>query len=95
MLRQPDGLRGNEFRTERHRNLTRDVVLQREQITYIAVEPLRPQMCVSCGIDQLRVDADLVARSTDTPFEYIAHAKLAADLLRVDRLVPISESGIA
>src|SRR5438445_230921 len=50
---------------------------------------------VGFGVDQLGVDADLIARPSDAPFEHVAHPQLAADLLRVDRLVPIGERGIA
>jgi hypothetical protein len=52
-------------------------------------------MRVGRGIDQLSVDAELIARPPDAPFEDIAHAELAADLLRVDGLVPVGERGIA
>jgi len=51
-------------------------------------------MGVVLGVDQLDVDANLVARPADTAFEHIAHTELAADLLRVDRIVPIGESGV-
>src|ERR1700737_2138350 len=52
-------------------------------------------MRVGRGIDQLGVDAEVVARSPNAPFEHIAYAQLAADLLRVDPLVPVRERGIA
>ena len=52
-------------------------------------------MRIGLGIDQLGIDADLVARPPDASFEQVAHAKLAADLLRVDWFVPVSERGIA
>ena len=52
-------------------------------------------MRIGFGINQLGSDADPGSRPLDLPFEHIAHAKLAADLLRVDRLVSVSESGIA
>jgi hypothetical protein len=52
-------------------------------------------MRVCFGIDQLGIDADLIARPLDTPFQHIADAQQSADLLRVGRLVPIGERGIA
>jgi len=52
-------------------------------------------MRVGLGIDQLNSDADLVARPANASFQHIAHAQLAADLPRVDRLVPIGEGGVA
>ena len=51
-------------------------------------------MCIRLGIDQLSVDADLVARATDASFQHIADTKLAADLLRLDRFIPVGERGI-
>ena len=52
-------------------------------------------MRVDFGIDQLGIDAHLVARPTDAPFQHVAHTKFAADLLRADRLVAIGEGGVA
>jgi hypothetical protein len=69
-------------------------VLQGEQITRIAIEPLRPQMRIGLDIDQLGVDADLVARPADAAFQYIVDAQFAFDLLRVGPLVLIGEGGI-
>jgi hypothetical protein len=50
---------------------------------------------VGRGVDQLRVHADPVARPPDAAFKHIAYAQLAADLLRVDGLVPVGKRGIA
>ena len=52
-------------------------------------------MRVALGIDQLRINAELVARPPDAPFEHIAHTKLAANLLGVCPLVLKGERGIA
>jgi hypothetical protein len=79
------GLGGDQLEVERDRDPARDLVLQGEQIRHVAVEPLGPQMLVGCGIDKLCVDANLVARPANAPFQHIAHTKLAADLLRVDK----------
>ena len=67
--------------------------LHSKQIARLTVEPFRPDMRVGRGIDQLRADAHLVSRPLDAPFEHIAHAQLAADLLRVGLLAPIRERG--
>ncbi len=69
--------------------------MQSEQIAYVAVELVDPQMRIGLSVDQLSTDAHLVARPPDASFEYIAHAKLATDLFGVDRFVPIGEGGIA
>src|SRR5271167_1193249 len=52
-------------------------------------------MRIGRRIDQLSVDADLATRPPDAPFEHVADTKLAADLLRVDWLVPIRQRGIS
>jgi hypothetical protein len=95
MLGGPGGLCGDQLEVERDSDLARDLVLQGEQIARVAIETLGPQMRVGLGIDQLGVYAELVARPPDAPFEHIAHAQLATNLLRVDRLVPVGKRGIA
>jgi hypothetical protein len=89
------GFSGGQLQVECASDAARDLVLQGEQITRVAIEPLGPEVRVGLGIDQLGVDPDLIARAPDAPFQHIAHAKLSTDLLRVDWLVPISEGGIA
>jgi hypothetical protein len=95
MLIRPGCLRSDQLDAERVREPARDLVLQREQIARVAGETLGPQMRIGLGIDQLGTDADLVARPPNASFEHIAHAQLAADLLGIDRFVPVRERGIA
>jgi AraC-like DNA-binding protein len=78
-----------------HAPARRLVVLQGEEIAHVAIEPLGPEMRVGLGIDQLGVDAKLVAGPADAAFQDVAHTQLAADLLCIDSLVPIGERGIA
>ena len=47
------------------------------------------------SLDQLRADADAVAASPHRAFKDIAHAKLAPDLLHVDRLAFVGEARIS
>jgi hypothetical protein len=51
-------------------------------------------MRVGLSVDQLGVYANPVAEPTDAAFQYVAHAQFAANLLRVDRLVPIGRCGM-
>jgi len=95
MLGRPGGLRTEKFEVERDCDPARDLVLQGEQTAHVAIEPLRPQMRISLGIDQLGVYADLAPRSPDAPFQHIAYTQLTANLLGVDGLVPVGERGIA
>ena len=91
---RPGGLSIGQFEVERNSDAAGDVVLQCEQIADIAVELLRPQMCIRLGIDQLSVDAHFAARPPDASLEHIADAQLAADLLGVDPFIPVSEGRI-
>jgi hypothetical protein len=73
MLGSASGLRAEKFEIERDRDPARDLVLQREEVPSVAIEPLRPKMRIGLGIDQLRVNADPVARPLEASFEKIAH----------------------
>jgi peptide/nickel transport system substrate-binding protein len=64
------------------------------EVTLVEVEPLRPQMRVGLGIDQLGVDANVVTQPSDAAFQYIANAELTADLLCINGLVPICNCSI-
>jgi hypothetical protein len=95
MLGRSAGLGPHQFQVECNRDPAGDLVLQGEQIIRVTVEPLGPQMGVALGIKQLRADADPVTRPADASLQHIAHAQLAADLLRVDGLVTVCERAIA
>jgi len=84
MLRWAGSFRGDQVEIECNRDPARNLVLQGEQLARLAIKPLRPEMCVGLGVDQLGVDADLIARPADAAFEYIAHTQLAPNLLGVD-----------
>jgi len=58
MLGGPSGFRFDQLHSERICEPTRDLVLQGEEITRVAIEPLGPEMRVCRGIDQLGADAD-------------------------------------
>src|SRR5215831_12918037 len=90
----PRSLSSDQLYIERGCDPTGDLILQSDQIGCVVVEPLRPQMRVGRGINQLGVDADLIARSPDAPFEHIAHTEFAPDLLCVDPLTLISEGSV-
>ena len=92
---RPGGLRSDQLDAERVRDPARDLVLQREQIARVAVEPFSPEMRIGVGVDQLGVHADLVARPAHAAFEYIAHRQFVAYLLRINPLALIGERGIA
>src|SRR5690348_1244271 len=95
MLGWPGGFRPNKLEVKRYSNSVRDLVLKREQIARVRVEALGPEVGVGLRVDQLGIDADLIARTPNAPFEYVTHTKLSADALGVDPLVLIGEGGIA
>src|SRR6516225_4434467 len=65
MIRRAGGFRGEQLQVQGGGDPPRDLVLQGEEIPHVAIEPLRPHLRVGVGVDQLSVDADLVARATD------------------------------
>src|SRR5262245_55416363 len=67
---------GHQDRNDRSRNL----VLDGEDVIQLAVITLSPAMSAGERIDQLRADADAITSTTNTAFEDVAHAELAADL---------------
>ncbi len=92
---RPGGVGVGQLEVERNSDPARNLVLQGEQIAGVAREPLCPKMRVGFGVDQLGSDANPASRPLDVSAQHITHTKLAADLLRVDRLVPVGESGVA
>ena len=80
MFGRSAGLGPDQLQVERNRDPARDLVLQREQIACVAIEPVGPKVRVALGIDQLGIDADLAAGPTDASFQDIAHTQLAANL---------------
>src|SRR6266849_5805338 len=65
--------------------------LKRKNILQVAGEIVGPGLKTGAGIDQLDVDANLIARLTDTAFEEIANTELTTDVGR--GLVGKSKSG--
>jgi hypothetical protein len=57
--------------------------LDREDIGNVAIETLRPLVCVSTGVDQLRVHAHFAAGALHTAFEQVRDAELLRDLAQV------------
>ena len=69
--------------------------MQGEQIGAVTIEGFRPQMRVGLGIDQLDIDSCPRTGSAYASFQHIANPKLAADLFRGSRPIPVSKRGIA
>src|SRR3954470_8707879 len=69
----------DQFAIERDCNLAGYLILQREQVVSVMVEPLGPYMHVRFRVDQLSVDPDLPSDAPNTAFQDVAHIQLAAD----------------
>jgi hypothetical protein len=52
-------------------------------------------MCSGFDIDKLTCDTNAVSGLPHATLEYVAHAKLPADLLHVDSLASVGKTGIA
>src|SRR5262249_1092707 len=73
----------------------RDIVLKLQDVLYVAVETVSPEMRSGFGLDQLRGDPDAARGLTHRAFKHIPHAQFAADLLYVDGLAFVGEARIA
>src|SRR6516165_2358856 len=73
----------------------RDVVLDRENISQIAVVSIGPKMPATRRIDELRVDPHAIASAADRAFEYRLHAQLLADGANIDRAPLVGKARVA
>ena len=85
----------DEFETERLREAAGDRVLSFREIGAISLKSVRPNVGASLGVDQLDIDADLVAGAPHAAFDDISNAKIPSDLLHVGGFAFIGERGIA
>jgi hypothetical protein len=76
-------------------DLTNDLVLDEEDVGYLAIEPIGPNMGAGLGVYELRRDAEVVFGALDTAFEYVAHPELATELGDVHGLTLVLEGGVA
>src|SRR5438270_13029269 len=72
-------------RLQRIGNFRSDVAFNSENIGQLAIVSFRPKMRIALGIDQLNVDAHLVAGFPHTALQNIRDAKLLGDL----RIIPV------
>jgi len=66
----------------------RNLVLNRKQVAELAVEGLRPQICVTGRFDQLGSNPDAIARSAHAAFKHVGDTKLGGNLGDVQRFTP-------
>ena len=92
---QPLLLALRQLDRQRADDLLDHLVLRREDVREIAIEPLGPEMPAAAGIDELRRDAHAIAGLADAALEHEAHAQVASDLLHLDRPALVAEGGVA
>ena len=71
------------------------MILQLEQVGYVLVETVGPQMRAAFGVDKLRVDAHSVLVALNRAFEHIADAEFLPDFLGVDVSALVGEGRVA
>jgi hypothetical protein len=84
-LRDPSVFLGGNPGAELVGDSLRDLALNSEDVSQVAVVGLRPEMRVGPPVDQLRAHPHFASYALDTPFEQIRDAKLPADLSQVAR----------
>jgi hypothetical protein len=92
---QPLRLVLRQLDRERADDVLHHLVLRREDVGEIAVEPLGPDMPAAAGIDELRGDAHAVAGLAGAALEHEAYPEVTPDLLHFDRPALVGERGVA
>ena len=91
----PPAKSADETELERARDVADNLVLQREHVRPLAVETFRPEMAGGRAVDQLCVDADVVADPTYRAFQQIPNPQCRDYLCGFRLLVLIGEGGVA
>ena len=84
-----------KLRLQLIRDRLRNLILDGENIVHIALVLLCPDMFVGLGIDQLRIQVDLVAVSAYTSFQDMRDMEAVADLLNVSCTAILHDAGAA
>src|SRR5262249_8238756 len=85
----------DEFDIQRPGKMVSDFVLRLRKVCPIGVKPVGPEMRAGFGVNELDIYPDVVAGPADAAFEYIANAKLSADLLCIYRFALVGEGRVA
>ncbi len=93
--RHPPALLGRQRDLERGDDLTRDLVLDLEDVGQLAVVALGPDVAAGRPVDQLGRDPDAVAGLAHAAFERMPHAELAAHLPQIGGAALVGEGGVA
>ena len=69
-----------ELRSKGFRNGRRELALKSDDVAFVALVALRPEMMIGRGVNQLRGDAHKSACAQYASFDYAIHAELMRDL---------------
>ncbi len=72
-----------------------DFVLHVEKIGDRLVETFGPEMRAALRIDKLDVNAQPIGGALDAALQHVTHIQLAPDLLQINVLTLVAESGVA
>jgi hypothetical protein len=84
-----------EFRLDCHYHAVRHLILQIENVSHLAVEPIGPYVRAVCGVDQLAGDTHSVAGLANATFQYVADPERTPYLPDVRRFALVGKAGIA
>src|SRR4029078_10177676 len=76
-------------------NVRNHLVLQREDVGPSAIKTLRPQVTAGLGIDQLGVDAHVVAGAADTAFKDVTDTEFGRHLRWLSVFAFVAEGSVA
>lgn len=95
MLSQRTLLAGRQAQRHGIDHRARHPVLQREDVRERSVVAVRPLLVAAGCLDQLHVDADLIAGATHAALDHVADAEGARGLRNVDGAVAVAEGRVA
>ena len=93
--KRANALRGQQVGLDGCGDAAGDFVLHGEDVAELPVVPFGPVMAAGHRVDELRADAQPLAGPAHAAFEHVADAKLARDLLHIDRAVLVDERRVA
>jgi hypothetical protein len=94
-VRDPGRLLARQLDRQGGHDLPDDLVLQREHLAQRSVVSLGPEVMAIQRVDELGVDAHLVAVPPHAALEHVAHPEILGDLLRLRGLALVGPGGVA
>ncbi len=88
-------LLGQQLQLERRDHVLRDLVLERKDIGEFAFEALRPEMIGAERVDQLHIDADLLAGFLHAALQDVPDIEIARDIGKVGSLALVGKGLVA